>query len=416
VISAQMITALTRLDELRPLATKRLVNEGESLAMFGMAQEAALEWRRQLAAGAHANTAQLMAKFRLANEPLQFVLDESKGLPTLRPLYKGTTTTAVTITGAVTLSSASVAFVANEAALLSLGGRDVTLRLLAWGRMNPAKALAATEMIIGFVSTADPSDYTWDNLVAVFSDPKSAALFTSQLALDLMHLRVAGYSDDGHVSPRAGQRSGSAGDSKVDAPSRGTAPRGPLPTPEIMELTPTEQATLRARVEQVRAELTKVSDAAKAAVPDPADANPRGANIDTVRPPDDSKPVDRGNAKPPAVPAKADDAMQTHVDAQQAKAPASASVAGDRKKIAVGDHDGQNAGRATAGGGNDVGGGNQSKAGVVTVADDGQAAHEIDGVNSSAQQKRVEASIEPVKQSNKPTTVATQQHVHEGEI
>ncbi len=221
---------LARLTALRPVAVQRLVNEGSALAMFGAATDALDEWQAQLGLGARVATPVLVRRFQLAHEPLQFVLGEMHDLPTLRPLYKATTTSALAITGGVLALPAAVAMigtlpiVASEGGLLASGGRMVAQRLVAWGVANPALALATTEMVIGFALTADPADYTWENLCLVYSDPKTAAMFTAQMLMDIMHLRMAGHSDSG-MSPAPRRGAAAGGESAAVPTGRNTSAR-----------------------------------------------------------------------------------------------------------------------------------------------------------------------------------------------
>jgi Novel toxin 21/Domain of unknown function (DUF4157) len=164
--------------------------------------EAAIRsWRQLLLLGAMVRTDELVLRFRMGAEVLQFLTGEQRDAPTLRELNRVSGLVGMGAAAAV-LTPALVALAAAEAPLLAFAGRLAAQRVALWAAVHPAAALAASEVLLGF--GLQIGEGGWENFWAQLHDPQGRWFVLAQVLMDYMHVRgtMGGHDAAPTASPR----------------------------------------------------------------------------------------------------------------------------------------------------------------------------------------------------------------------
>jgi hypothetical protein len=174
--------------------------------------EAAIRsWRQLLLLGAMVRTDELVLRFRMGAEVLQFLTGEQRDAPTLRELDHVSGLVGMGA-GAAVLTPALVALAAAEAPLLAFAGRLAAQRVALWATVHPAAALAASEVLLGF--GLQIGDGGWASFWGQLADPQGRWFVLAQVLMDYMHVRG---SLGGHrAAPTASPRRSAPGGAEVD--------------------------------------------------------------------------------------------------------------------------------------------------------------------------------------------------------
>ena len=202
------------------------------------AEAAIRSWRQLLLLGAMVRTDELVLRFRMGAEVLQFLTGEQRDAPTLREFNHVSGLVGMGAAAAV-LTPALVALAAAEAPLLAFVGRLAAQRVALWAAAHPAAALAASEVLLGF--GLQIVDGGWESFWDQLHDPNGRWFVLAQVLMDYMHVRG---SLGGH-------------DTAPTASPRRPAPGGP----EV------DVEAARQQIAKARAALRQVHDAAASAEP-----------------------------------------------------------------------------------------------------------------------------------------------------
>jgi hypothetical protein len=174
--------------------------------------EAAIRsWRQLLLLGAMVRTDELVLRFRMAAEVLQFLTGEQRDAPTLREFNHVSGMVGIGV-GAAVLTPALVALAAAEAPLLAFAGRLSAQRVALWAAAHPVAALASSEVLLGF--GLQIGDGGWASFWGQLADPKGRWFVLAQVLMDYMHVR--GSLGGHHGSPTASPRRSAPGGAEVD--------------------------------------------------------------------------------------------------------------------------------------------------------------------------------------------------------
>ena len=210
-----------------------------------MSEAAIRSWRQLLLLGGMVRTDELVMRFRMGAEVIQFLTGEHRNAPTLREFNHVSTLVGVGAAIPV-LAPPLVALAAGEMPLLSFAARVSARRVALWAVTQPAAALALSEALLGF--GLQVGEGGWESFWSQLQDPQGRWFVVAQVLMDYMHVRSS-------TSGAAGARSaGPVGGSEVDIEAA------------------------RMRLAGVRAALRQVHDAAE--VGPEALAAPRPAQVD----------------------------------------------------------------------------------------------------------------------------------------
>jgi hypothetical protein len=167
------------------------------LAQFGagnIAGQAALDiseaairsWRQLLLLGSIVRTDELVTRFRVGAEVLQFLTGEQRDAPTLREFNH--------VSGLVGIGAASpivmpllVALAAEGTPLLAFTARVTARQVALWAAAHPLAALAASEALLGF--GLQIGEGGWENFWGQLQDPQGRWFVVAQVLMDYMHIR-----------------------------------------------------------------------------------------------------------------------------------------------------------------------------------------------------------------------------------
>jgi hypothetical protein len=205
-------------------------------AALDMSEAAIRSWRQLLLLGAIVRTDELVTRFRIGAEVLQFLTGEQRDAPTLREFNH--------VSGLVGIGAASpivipllVALAAEGTPLLAFAARVSARQVALWAAAHPLAALAASEALLGF--GLQIGEGGWERFWGQLQDPQARWFVVAQVLMDYMHIRSG---MGGHDAPAGSPRA--------------TAPRI---EPDI------EGA--RQRLEKARVALQQVQDAVASAEP-----------------------------------------------------------------------------------------------------------------------------------------------------
>jgi hypothetical protein len=215
-------------------------------AALDMSEAAIRSWRQLLLLGAMVRTDELVTRFRVGAEALQFLTGEHRDAPTLREFNH--------VSGLVGMGAAApiltpllVAVAVEEAPLLAFAARVSARQVALWAAAHPFAALAASEALLGF--GLQIGEGGWEGFWGQLQDPQGRWFVVAQVLMDYMHIRGG---MGGHDAP--------AGSPRAAAPGV---------EPDIEDA--------RQRLEKARVALQQVHDAVASAEPAARAGAPRDA-------------------------------------------------------------------------------------------------------------------------------------------
>lgn len=165
------------------------------------ASEAAIRsWRQLLLLGARVRTAELVLRFRMGAEVIQFLTGEQRDAPTLRA-FNHVSGLVGAGAAAPVLGPPLLALAAAEAPLLAFATRVAARRVALWAATQPAAALALSEVLVGFGLQVGESG--WESFWAQLQDPQGRWFIVAQVLMDYMHVKG---STGSHDAPATGPR------------------------------------------------------------------------------------------------------------------------------------------------------------------------------------------------------------------
>jgi hypothetical protein len=136
--------------------------------------------------GAMVRTEELVLRFRMAAEVLQFLTGEQRDAPTLREFNHVSGMVGIAA-GAAVLTPALVELAAAEAPLLAFAGRLSAQRVALWAAAHPVAALAASEAL--FAVGLQIGEGGWESFWGQLADPHGRWFVLAQVLMDYMHVR-----------------------------------------------------------------------------------------------------------------------------------------------------------------------------------------------------------------------------------